>query len=156
MTGDDMNRRHASGFTLAECMIAVAIVGILVSIAYPAYQDTVRKAKRAEARAALMQSMQQEERFYTQNTRYVAFSADSTDADERKFKWYSADSPAASAYEIAAVPCDDETIRNCIMLTATPGTGRVNAAYKDPSCGTLTLTSTGARSAAGEIASCWK
>jgi type IV pilus assembly protein PilE len=156
MMGGDMNGRHARGFTLMECLIVATIVGIFASIAYPTYVDAVRKTRRAEARAAMMQLMQQEERFYTQNTRYIAFSAESTDADERKFKWYSGDSAATSAYEIAAAACEDETIRDCIALIAMPGTGRVNTAYKDPDCGTLKLTSTGARSATGGADSCWK
>jgi type IV pilus assembly protein PilE len=42
------------GFTLIEVMIVVAIVGILAAVAYPSYQDHVRKSRRAEAQSALM------------------------------------------------------------------------------------------------------
>lgn len=42
------------GFSLIELMVAVAIVGILVVIAVPSYQDHVRSANRAAAQADLM------------------------------------------------------------------------------------------------------
>jgi prepilin-type N-terminal cleavage/methylation domain-containing protein len=42
------------GFTLIEVMITVAIVAILAAIALPTYRDHVRKSRRAEAQAFLM------------------------------------------------------------------------------------------------------
>ncbi|MBS0176410.1 MAG: prepilin-type N-terminal cleavage/methylation domain-containing protein, partial [Nitrospira sp.] len=37
--------RQTAGFTLTELMITVAIVGILAAIAFPSYQDSVRKSR---------------------------------------------------------------------------------------------------------------
>jgi type IV pilus assembly protein PilA len=45
------NQRWQAGFTLVELMIVMAIVGILASIAFPAYQDYVAKAKFSAALA---------------------------------------------------------------------------------------------------------
>ncbi len=59
------------GFTLIELMITVAIVGILAAIAYPSYQDSVRKGKRAEGRTALVDFLQQQERYLTQTGSYL-------------------------------------------------------------------------------------
>jgi type IV pilus assembly protein PilE len=58
------------GFTLIELVIVVAIVAILATIAYPSYQDSVRKSRRADAKGVLMEAAQWMERFYTENNRY--------------------------------------------------------------------------------------
>src|SRR5690554_5423791 len=46
-------------------MIAVAIVGILASIAYPSYQRYVERARVTDGRAAVMEIAAQMERCYT-------------------------------------------------------------------------------------------
>ncbi|WP_444985256.1 type IV pilin protein [Halomonas mongoliensis] len=62
--------RRSAGFTLIELMIAVAIIGILASIAYPSYQRYVERALRADAHAGLMEAAGIMERCYTQFNRY--------------------------------------------------------------------------------------
>jgi len=51
------------GFTLIELMIAVAVVGILMAIAYPSFMDQVRKSRRADAVTALTAVQQAQERW---------------------------------------------------------------------------------------------
>lgn len=58
------------GFTLIELMIVVAIIGILASIAIPAYQDYVRKAQLVDATNALSSGRAQMEQFFQDNRNY--------------------------------------------------------------------------------------
>ena len=55
------------GFTLIELMIVVAIVGILAAVAYPSYQESVRRTKRADAQADMMALANNLQRFKIAN-----------------------------------------------------------------------------------------
>ncbi|CAN5395018.1 type IV pilin protein [soil metagenome] len=144
------------GFTLIELMVVSAVMAVIAALAYPSYQESVRKTRRAEGRAALMQLLQQEERYYSQNTTYIAFGSTSSDADEAKFRWYSGESAKVSAYEISAAACEGETVQTCVLLTAKPGTQKVNQNHTDPACGNLMLSSTGEKKVSGSAIDCWQ
>ncbi|HKA45437.1 MAG TPA: type IV pilin protein [Burkholderiales bacterium] len=150
--GDAMKTRGFSGFTLVELMIVVVIIAILSALAYPSYQDHVRKSKRAEAKTALLKAAQLLERWYSDNNTYGTTPpppATPTTIDLAPLfalaagaVVYSGENPAdnKSSYRITAGACP-AGIAVCFTLTATP-----NAAFSDPDCGNLTLNNVGARS----------
>lgn len=144
-------RASRQGFSLVELMVVLVILAILAAIEYPSYLESMRKTRRAEGRTALMQLMQQQERYYSQHGTYIAFSS----AEPNGYQWFSGTTPAGSSYEIAADACNDDTLDNCILLVAKPGTRNVNTGHKNDACGDLTLSSNGIKGAAGHGAQCW-
>ena len=65
------NRRYMRGITLIELMIVVVVVSILAAVAYPNYQEFTARAKRNEARAALLRLATNQERFYLNNNTFT-------------------------------------------------------------------------------------
>jgi type IV pilus assembly protein PilE len=59
------------GFTLIELLIAVAIVAILTVIAYPSYQEHIRKGYRAAAQEHLMEIAQREQQYFIDNRTFA-------------------------------------------------------------------------------------
>jgi type IV pilus assembly protein PilE len=151
MAENDMQR--GTGYTLIELMVVLAIVGVLAALAVPTLQQYIVKGKRAQAQAVLMQLMQQQERYYTQNGSYLVFSAQSPAASP--FTWWSGANAAHSAYEIRAEQCPELALSACVLLTALPGTEQVDSHFKDADCEVLTLDSAGQRRASGPAQRCW-
>lgn len=59
-------RKRMHGITLIELMIVVVIVTILAAVSYPNYREYAARAKRNEAKAALLKIASNQERVYLQ------------------------------------------------------------------------------------------
>ncbi|WP_332847964.1 type IV pilin protein [Massilia sp. S19_KUP03_FR1] len=148
--------RNQGGFTLLEVMVVLVILMILTTLAYPSYARYMTMARRIEGQVALLDALQQQERYFMRNNTYIAFSAASTDPRERQFHAWSGASAAKSAYEIEGRACPGQALADCIEVRATPGTANVDGHFSDPECGVLTQDSVGRRSASGTAGpACW-
>jgi len=71
-------RSAARGFTLIEVMVAVAIVAILATVAYPGYTDYVMRSKISEAVGQLSDMRVKMEQYFLDNRTYVGACAAGT------------------------------------------------------------------------------
>ena len=65
-------RHRASGMTLLELMVAVAVVGILVAVALPSFLNQLRQTRRADALDAAAALQQAQERWRANNISYAS------------------------------------------------------------------------------------
>lgn len=61
-----------NGFTLVELLITVAIIGILVSVAFPSYTDFVARSNRTEAQRELLRIANLQEQLYVDTRAYAS------------------------------------------------------------------------------------
>ena len=130
-------KRIQRGFTLIEVMITVAIVGILLAVAVPAYSDYVTRGRLSEAFTALGGAQPAAEQYWSNNRTYAGFDASPSFPAATANFTYTLSNATASTY----------------TLTAT-GTGKMSGfVYTLNESGTHATT--GSPAGWGTNASCW-
>lgn len=84
------------GFTLIELMIVVVIIGVLSSIAVPAYTQHVRRAKLAEAISQLSDLRNRMERSYQDHRRYDCANVTMPTSPAVKYFSYACSNPSGN------------------------------------------------------------
>lgn len=64
--------RRQAGFTLVELLIALVIIGVLATVALPAFNDAVRKSRRSDALTSLAAVQQAQERWRSNHAAYAS------------------------------------------------------------------------------------
>lgn len=145
-----MRRVRQSGFTLIELVITVAIIGILVAVAYPQYTQYTVRAKRSAAQSFMFTVSSRQEQAMLNARSYFSVATGTPP------EW------TAASMNVPAELTANYTFT--VATTATPPGYTVSAVPKaaqatnDTRCGTLTWTGTGAKGVTGTstVSECWR
>lgn len=137
-----MQRRMAAkggaGFSLIELMIAVAVVAILAAIAYPSYQDQLRRSHRASAQAFMMEIANREQQYLLDARNYAVGSTAIASLNLTI-------PPDVSPYYTISITPSAPSTPPSYTITATPASGSSQVAD-----GALTLDHEGRKTRAGQ------
>ena len=130
----------AQGFTLIEMMITVVVIGILAMVAIPAYNDSVTKGRRSDAKSTLTDIAAKQEQFFMDNKTYttdltkLGYAASSDTFSKDDYYKVTVTAASATAFSAKAVPVND-----------------------DPNCGTFSINEQGTQSVTGTLSAnlCW-
>lgn len=153
-----INKNNAQGFSLMELMMAVAILGIISSIAIPSYTQYVLKAKRTEAKTEVLRIAQLQESYYVQNLSYakdakgLGFS-DVSVATETGL--YDVKTLPLTSAGVADTTCDGTNVKPCAayVIEASPASGSQQS--NDSGCQAFRLSSTGLKQAKSSSDTGW-
>ncbi|MBV8784504.1 MAG: prepilin-type N-terminal cleavage/methylation domain-containing protein [Gammaproteobacteria bacterium] len=154
-------RRSVRGFTLIELMVVVVIAAILISLASASYMSSIRKARRTEAKTALLDLAAREERFLSTNPAGYANTA-------AQLGYTALPGPIGNGYYTLAVcvapagaaagTCANGPAGPSFIATAVPVAGQ--SQVNDLQCQSFSVDSTGAQLAfdntgANNTQTCW-
>lgn len=119
----------SKGFSLVELIIVVSIVAILASIAFPVYQEHVRKGNRVDAKSTLLSIVMEEEKHRASNLTYGTLAQ----------VWGGATTTPEGNYTLAITGIS----ATGYTVTATAVGDQVNDTQSGVSCATITITANG-------------
>jgi type IV pilus assembly protein PilE len=148
MSKKPMRARAIAGYTLAELLVTMVILGILAGIAIPAYTTQVRKSRRTDAKTALLDIAGREERLLSTTNAYSSTPSDIGYAGTFPLT-------VGDGYYTVTITGPPSTF----TLQATPVAGK--GQDKDSSCASFSVDQTGKQTAVDTsgndtTATCWR
>jgi type IV pilus assembly protein PilE len=152
------HKAKLAGFTLIELMIAVAIVGILATIAATSYQRQVIQSHRTDARTALLDLAGREEKLFSTTNAYSAFPSVLGYGTATTAVSFPVGSSNGTNYYNVLITTPDPAQPanpNSYTITATPISSSPQAA--DTTCTSLSVNQLGQQTATppANAATCW-
>lgn len=125
-------RSRQKAFTIIELLIAVVIVGVLVAVAFPTYQQSIRKGRRADAMAGLASIQQAQERWRSNHAEYGnlnsppdAGTLPNVPTSNSNYA-FSVSGPSATSYTATATARGSQTAdRDCQVMAVEMDRGRL-------------------------------
>ena len=137
-------RHPASGFSLIELMIAVAISGIIAAVALPAYTSYVTQGKIPDALSLLSTKQLQIEQAFLDSRTYIGAAACVADTASSKYFDFSCTTQTATTYTLKATGKNTMAgFAYTIDQTNTKTTFAVPTGWAQPSPNTCWVTKKG-------------
>lgn len=130
-----------------ELLIALTIVAILTTIAFPSFMQSVRKSKRIDAQTALTNATNNLERFFATNGTYTV------DSSQLGLKMDAGSAYSENDHYVVVVAAGATGIGSSYVVTATATADGVQAG--DTGCTVLSLDSRGRRIPDPTASRCW-
>ena len=127
---------HGTGFTLIEVLIVMILIGLLLTIAVPQYQQFVQRGYRVEAITQLTGAAACQERIRANTGSYDPARCTDFGGENRH-------------YQLTSAPAADNSVDGFVLI-ATPA----NSSDQD-NCGSLGLDHTGRRTITGPAENLW-
>lgn len=128
--------KSAQGFSLMELMIVIAVLGILVTIAYPSYQSMAQQSRRADAQNALL-ALQMAQTRFRGNCPHYAQNIGTSNTCGASPGTSTVDAPSVSQEGLYQLTVRANSASgNAYTLEATPQGNQAN----DTACSPITLT----------------
>jgi type IV pilus assembly protein PilE len=144
MTRNCASEPRQQGFTLIELMIALVILAILTSVAYPSFMQSMRKGSRSDASSSLTRATGAQERFFATNGTYTA---DVTNLG------FAAGGLTEHELYILTIAAGPTGIGSSYVITATAKAGKSQAL--DVGCTVLSMDSLGVQLPDPAVSDCW-